>query len=203
MDFLEICQKENIDLHVHTWHSKDSLSDPKKIVEFAEKYKKIIAITDHNEIEGALEAKKIDKENRIIVGEEIKTTDLGIEILAYNIRKKIDPGKAADIIREIHSQGGVAVLSHPTRTGYIFKSFPKIIPPEIISEVDGVEVFNSRCSEKENKKALELAGRHGKIETRGSDAHMIWEMKTMEKNDIFLNLFKNLLTIVTRIIKNF
>ena len=57
MEFEKICNLDNIDLHVHTRYSADSFMSPEKIVRFAEKYKKIIAITDHNEIAGALEAK--------------------------------------------------------------------------------------------------------------------------------------------------
>lgn len=202
MDFREICRKENIDLHVHTKYSKDSFSDPKKIVEFANKHGKIIAITDHNEINGALEAKKIDKENRIIVGEEIRTTDLKIEILAYDIQEKINPGTALNIIEKIHNQGGIAVFSHPARSGYILKKNTKLIPLEIIAEIDGVEVYNARCSREENRKALELARKYGKIETRGSDAHMAWELNLFSYNNIFLNLLKNILTILIKIIRN-
>ncbi len=132
MNFEKIASQPNADLHVHTRYSSDSFLCPKKIVAFANRRKKIIAITDHNEIAGALEAKKHDRENRIIVGEEIETTDWKGEILALGIREKISPGLALEVVEKIHRQGGTAVLSHPFRAGYIFKKKSKPIPREII-----------------------------------------------------------------------
>jgi predicted metal-dependent phosphoesterase TrpH len=201
MKFKDLSNRDNVDLHVHTKYSDDSFMSPEKIVRFAEKYKKIIAITDHNEIAGALEAKKYDKENRIIVGEEIMAMDIGREILAYGIQRKIEPGGAMDIVREIHSQGGMAVLPHPFRRGYLLRIKCPVYPDDVIQAVDGVEVFNARNSQKENTKALLFADKHGKIKIKGSDAHMMWELHIANYNFILLNLFKNILTLLTKLIK--
>lgn len=201
MDFKDICDLKNVDLHVHTGYSNDSFTSPRSIVEFAGKKNKIIAITDHNEIGGALAAKKFDRENRIIIGEEIKTTDLGIEIMAYGIRSKIFPGKAADVVTTIHRQGGTAVLSHPCRRGYFLKIRVKKIPEEIIKSVDGIEVYNARNSESENEAALEMAKKYKKLQTRGSDAHFRWELYLMNRENIILNLTKNILTLFAKAVK--
>ena len=49
-----------IDLHVHTSFSPDSFTNPEKaVLKAAKTGLECIAITDHNTIDGALEAKRI------------------------------------------------------------------------------------------------------------------------------------------------
>lgn len=63
-----------IDLHIHTCVSKDGALHPADVIRIAkQKGLDRICITDHNNIEGALLAQKLDPEF-VIVGEEIKTT---------------------------------------------------------------------------------------------------------------------------------
>ena len=62
-----------IDLHMHTCVSKDSAIHPANVVRIAKaRGLDRICITDHNSIDGALAAQKIDPEF-VIVGEEILT----------------------------------------------------------------------------------------------------------------------------------
>ena len=127
--------------------------------------------------------------------------DIGAEILAYDIRKKIEAGKAAEIIKEIHDQGGMAVLAHPFRSGYLWRKKIPAYPDDIIQAIDGVEVWNTRNSRKENAKALLFAENYKKIKARGSDAHMMWELYFGNYNCILLNLLKNFLTVLIKQIK--
>lgn len=202
MNLKNIAGQSNADFHVHSKYSRDSILRPRKIVEFANRTKKIIAITDHNEIAGALEAKKFDTENRIIIGEEIEITDVGGEVLAYGIQEKIRPGKFQEVVEAIHQQEGLAVLSHPFRTGYLFKKQLPEFPDETIKIIDGVEVYNARNSRTENRLAEELADKYGKIKTRGSDAHMTWELYFFSHNRTWLNLVKNFLTVLIKFFKS-
>jgi predicted metal-dependent phosphoesterase TrpH len=65
------------DLHVHTRYSEDSISPPEKIVEHCLKVGiDCLAITDHNEISGAFEIKRIAP-FKVILGEEILTSQGG------------------------------------------------------------------------------------------------------------------------------
>ena len=62
------------DLHFHTWYSVDSMISPKAAVEDAvKKGIKVLAITDHDSIGGALKAQKYAKEKmlpvEIVIGE--------------------------------------------------------------------------------------------------------------------------------------
>ena len=77
------------DLHIHSKYSACSNSSLKDIIKKAKKTSLDgIAITDHNIIKGALEAKKLNKNKdfEVIVSSEIKT-DNG-EILAYYINEE-------------------------------------------------------------------------------------------------------------------
>ena len=61
-----------VDLHSHTHHSLDAVPSPRELVERAgEAGLDRIAVTDHGEIDGALEARMLDPA-RVIIGEEIR-----------------------------------------------------------------------------------------------------------------------------------
>lgn len=105
------------DLHIHT-----KISDGKPTVEEVVDYVQnktdlnVIAITDHDEIEGAYEARKLVKEKgydfEVVIGEEI-TAKEG-HVLALFIKEKIQPQLSTkETIRKIHEQGGIAVAAHP------------------------------------------------------------------------------------------
>jgi len=63
------------DLHVHTTYSQDSLITPKDLVYYAKKRGlNAVAITDHNELEGAYKiAREVDF--LIIPGMEVSSAD--------------------------------------------------------------------------------------------------------------------------------
>jgi predicted metal-dependent phosphoesterase TrpH len=103
------------DLHVHTTYSNDSLITPKDLVYYAKKRGlNCVAVTDHNQLEGAY---KIAKETDflIIPGMEVSSSDG--HIVALNVIELIPKGLcAADTIDKIHKAGGIAVACHP----YVF-----------------------------------------------------------------------------------
>ena len=143
-----------IDMHVHTKYSLDGKGEPREFVEIA-KLKGLsgIAITDHNEIEGALEAKEYSKDMDflVIVGEEISTT-CG-HILAYNIKEKIEREREPkEIVKEIKRQGGFAVVAHPDR-------IPSGISSKIVRTLDvsGIEALNGATVPHKNRGANKLA----------------------------------------------
>jgi len=157
------------DLHVHSKYSFDSISDPKKIIKVAKK-KGLdgVAITDHNTIKGGRKANRINKDSdfSVIVGAEI-ATELG-DIIGLFLNEEIKTRDSVKVIDEIKAQGGLVVLPHP------FRGHKNI--EEIAKSVDLIEVFNSRCSFKENKKAEELAKNLKKEVAVGSDAHSLKEI---------------------------
>lgn len=104
------------DLHIHTNHS-DGWPTPIEVVEHANAatHLDVIAITDHDTIEGALRA--ADHAARasrvkVVVGEEVSSRQG--HILGLFLEKGIRPGLSASAtIDEIHSQGGLAIAAHP------------------------------------------------------------------------------------------
>src|SRR5690348_3820967 len=76
----------------------------------------VIAITDHDCIDGAFVAKDLVAKNhsrlQIIPGAEISTRDG--HLLALNIERIIPPDLSMiETIQAIHEQGGLAVVAHP------------------------------------------------------------------------------------------
>jgi hypothetical protein len=143
-----------------------------------------IAITDHNTIEGAIEAQKLnrDPELTVIIGAELKT-EVG-EIIGIFLKNGIFSKKIREVVDEIHSQGGLVILPHP----YKYKSALSL-DKSILEKIDFIESFNSRCTRKQNRKARLLAESLNKPGVAGSDAHFLQELgnaKTEVTKD-FLN----------------
>lgn len=164
-----------VELHAHTRFSKDSLVSPARLVEHCKKNGiDRIAITDHNEIQGALEAKD-HAPDRVIVGEEIETTQG--ELIGYFLQERVPPGlQPLAAIERLRNQGAVISVAHPFDTvrssNWSEEELLAIVP-----EIDAVEVFNARClSDKPNQRAKDFAEQHGVLATVGSDAHSLWEL---------------------------
>jgi predicted metal-dependent phosphoesterase TrpH len=101
------------DLHVHTTYS-DGASTPAEVVARAvERGLAVIAITDHDCVDGAVEAARLAPPGcEVIIGEEV--TSLDGHILALFLDQTVPPGlDAATTIAEIHAQGGLAIPAHP------------------------------------------------------------------------------------------
>jgi len=164
-----------VEFHCHTIASKDSLTKPRDLVTAARR-KRLdrVIVTDHNTIRGAQAAQVIDPE-LIIVGEEIMTTQG--EILAAFVTEEI-PAHLTPIetIRRLREQNAFISVSHPfdeLRSG----GWEEKDLLEIISLVDAIEVYNSRCmNEAFNWRAREFAEKHHLAGTVGSDAHATFEL---------------------------
>lgn len=130
------------DLHVHSLYSKDALSSIESILEKAKKAQlDLIAITDHDTIEGAKEAKKMAPYFGldVIIGEEIKTKEG--DIIALFIQEAITSGRFAfETLKEIHSQGGLAIAPHPNNWFLEGISAKNLL--RIFNHLDGIEILN-------------------------------------------------------------
>jgi hypothetical protein len=164
-----------VEFHCHTNASKDSLVTPQELVETCRR-KGIdrVVVTDHNSISGALAAQVLDPE-RVIVGEEIMTTQG--EILAAYVRGEIPRGLTpVETIRRLREQGAFISVSHPFdqfRSG----GWKEADLLEILPLVDAIEVYNSRCFlPRFNREAHRFAEKHNVAGTVGSDAHTALEL---------------------------
>jgi len=167
------------DLHVHTWFSKDGAIDPKKIGKLSlQKGLNGIAVTDHNTIKGALEAKAYNETPsvNIIIGCEIKT-EIG-DIIGLFLNNEIKSRKSIDVVQEIKEQGGITIIPHPF-------SHHKKIPSKLFKCIDAIEIENGRISSYLNHKAKDLASQGHFVKVGGSDAHFsreVGRVKTIIKN---------------------
>jgi predicted metal-dependent phosphoesterase TrpH len=164
-----------LEFHCHTFYSRDSLARPADILTACQ-HKGIdrVVITDHNSINGALEAQKLDPE-RVIVGEEIMTQSG--ELLAVFVREVIPAGlPSLEAIAHLRDQGAFISVSHPfdkLRSGHW--ELPALL--EIAPLVDAIETFNARCYLPAfNQQASQFARKHNLPGTAGSDAHAVFEI---------------------------
>ena len=157
-----------IDLHIHSRYSNDSRSKPDEIVKRAVSLGLgAIAVTDHNSWGGARAAAKIASGSVLVVpGAELKT-DRG-DLLALFVDEEIRTKVYAEAIDEIKARGGISIVPHPTESSRVTK--------EDVMLADGLEVFNSTCSEENNLRALQLGTGLKKPGFASSDAHMVLEI---------------------------
>ena len=162
------------DLHVHTKYSvKCGYMEPAELLKVTKKRGlNGIAVCDHNTIEGALLAKKLNKDKNfeVIVGEEVKT-DSG-DVLFYYVKNEIKPGKLSDCLREGKRQGCLIVIPHPFRFRWIIprKGFRYPLG-KLKGKIDGIEAVNGRNLFLWNLLARRKAKQLAIAMTGGSDGH--------------------------------
>jgi predicted metal-dependent phosphoesterase TrpH len=164
-----------VEFHCHTVFSKDSLLPPQKLVNACRrKGIDLVIVTDHNTVAGARAAQALDPE-RVIVGEEIMTTQG--EILAAFVAEEIPAGLSPqETIRQLRAQSAFISVSHPfdkwRKGGWAEKDLLEILPL-----VDAIEIYNSRCMRPSfNRQAMEFGEKHHLAGTVGSDAHAAFEL---------------------------
>ncbi len=165
------------DLHIHSDHS-DGLATIPEIMEYVQHHTdlNVIAITDHNTIEGALFAKSLSElyDFEVVIGEEVSSK--AGHILGLFLQEDVPAGmSASDTIRAIEEQGGVAVIAHPF-ANQAFGPFGLNSVGGALNDLafKALEVYNSSpyliYANKLAAKAL--AGGQGIAATGGSDAHV-------------------------------
>lgn len=168
------------DIHIHTTCS-DGLMTPEAAVEYAatETDLSVIAIADHDTIEGAVSARRYQRRHQrdlrhldIIIAAEI-TSRQG-DILGLFLNDDVPAGlSAAETVEAIHAQGGLAIAAHP----YSF------LLPTIVTGVkglvyklpfDGIETRNGTPTEFPGNYLAQWSNRRRALpETGGSDAHYL------------------------------
>jgi predicted metal-dependent phosphoesterase TrpH len=159
-----------VDLHVHSCRSKDSLSRPEELIMWmGRRGVDVIAVTDHDAIDGAYEAARLAP-GAVIIGEEIRT-DCG-EIIGLFLRDHIPPGRSPEeTVERIHDQGGLVYVPHPT-DHLRGSTLTAVALERIVHDVDLIEVFNARVMRSvRNREARALAECRGLLMGAGSDAH--------------------------------
>lgn len=184
-----------VDMHLHTRYS-DGLTRIPELLSYARKHQIGVAITDHNEIKGALEAVSSQKELLIIPGIELETRE-GPHLLIYFS----SPGDLKEYFHEVQAEKSrqspdplwnltvaqclmlaegyhcLRVAAHPY--GYfginrgVLKCVEKQMLPGVLNHLDGIEVICGGMTRKLNQRAITYAQDHKMPFTGGSDAHLL------------------------------
>jgi predicted metal-dependent phosphoesterase TrpH len=172
------------DFHIHTRFSRDSILSEDKFIRVAmERGLTHVAVTNHNNVEGAIAVRDrvaelgVDDRLTVILGEEVSTADG--EVVGLFLERTIPRGLTADeTADEIHTQGGLVSIPHPFdpfRASHIRRA-----PLERLAaagKIDMVEVFNSRVTlSRHNEEAAEFARRRGIPGIACSDSHSAFEV---------------------------
>ncbi|HEU5440994.1 MAG TPA: CehA/McbA family metallohydrolase [Ktedonobacterales bacterium] len=168
------------DVHMHTNYS-DGTGSVEDVLRFAQEHTRldVIAITDHDTIEGALRARDLaardDYRFEVIVGEEISTREG--HMLALFLEHPVAPDQSIErSIEQVHAQGGLAIVAHPFNR--VFRhSVQRSVMNRLLRQPelhpDGIETLNgSFAGIGSSKLAMALARSvYHWAETGGSDAH--------------------------------
>ncbi len=162
-------------LHAHTHFSRDAVTS---VGTFARRYSEAgidcVAVSDHNNIDGALAVRE-SAAFQVIVAEEIKSSEgeiIGL-FLQETVRKGLSP---EDTVQAIREQDGLVLIPHPYDRLRRSPLQPAALQ-RILSDIDVIEVFNSRTVfPGDNDRSRRLAEEHGKLMSAATDAHTPWEI---------------------------
>lgn len=168
------------DLHTHSRASFDSLASPESLVRTAARHGLThLAVTDHDRIDGALEARRaaadLAPEVTVIIGEEVRTTDG--DLICLFLEEAIPPGlPAEEAIARARGQGALVGVPHP------FDRFRGSLLRDarmerLAAQVDWIETHNARVAVGNgNQLAAEFALEHHLPGIAVSDAHSSFEV---------------------------
>lgn len=134
------------EFHIHTDASHDSLMSDRVLLRSCKKTGvDCIAVTDHNEVKGALGLKSpFEAEGiQVIVGEEVFTSEG--EIIGLWLSERIEPGMTPEeTVGEIKRQGGAVYVPHPFDEKRCKTVLSREALLRIAADVDCIEVHNGR-----------------------------------------------------------
>ena len=165
-----------IDLHVHTRHSHDSAAPVASVLQRCQDSGLgLVAITDHDNIRGGLEARERAAGFPVIVGEEIKTARG--DIIGLFLEEPVPPRLSpTETVKRVKEQGGLVGIPHP---------FDRVRPTamglaamrEILPWVDFLEGYNAHTLlSRDNRRGIEFAEAHSLPWVACSDSHSALEL---------------------------
>jgi predicted metal-dependent phosphoesterase TrpH len=146
------------DLHLHTRrHSPDSVTDPLELLAAARAAGLDgVVLTEHDYLwteDELAELRAAAPELVVLAGVEVAAR--GGDVLCYGVADPFAIPRGigwADLCREVHKQGGVALAAHPNRWGQPFERVLK----DSRAELDGIEVMSNNMDPGLRYRAAEL-----------------------------------------------
>lgn len=170
------------DLHIHTSYSYDGTATVKVVLQHIIQHTDldVIAITDHDEIEGALEAVELapDYGIEVIPGIEISTAEG--HVLALFVRKLVPANLSlVETVQRVAEQDGICIAAHPGgRWSWCLSEIAiqrALSQPGVAQTLLGLETYNASLPDlRMNRLALAMNRRLMLADVGNSDAHMPW-----------------------------
>jgi predicted metal-dependent phosphoesterase TrpH len=167
------------DIHIHT-NLGDGWASPARVIKEATRRQlTLIAITDHDHIEGAKRVQALlhqqDSPLQMITGVEVSTHNG--HLLGLFIHKAPKPGKhVEESIEAIKEQGGIVIVPHPL--GRLVPSLSRAKIDSLLAQgypIDGIEIYNPSPANASMRATVRRANAEWHLaEMGGSDAHF-WQ----------------------------
>ena len=170
------------DLHIHTAYSKDGTATVTAVLDHVVQHTDldVIAITDHDEIEGALQALTLAPRYgiEVIPGSEVSTAEG--HLLALYITERVPPGLSLiETVAYVAALGGLCVAAHPGgRWKWSLQAAQirhALAQPSIADTLVGLEAYNASLPNLQvNRQAARMQQEMGLAHVSCSDAHLLW-----------------------------
>ena len=167
------------DIHMHT-NLGDGWASPARVIQEATRRNlPLIAVTDHDHVEGAKRVEELlFKQNlplKMITGVEVSTRQG--HLLGLFVKKAPKPGRPVEeSIEAIKAQGGLVIVPHPL--GRLVPSLSRKKIDALLAkgyQIDGIEVYNPTPANASMRATVRTANQEWHLaETGGSDAHF-WQ----------------------------
>lgn len=168
------------DLHVHTTDSDGFGTVPATLEAACRAGLDVVAITDHDRLQGALEALELAPHFGISVipGTEITTSEG--HLIALFVTRPVPPRQPLrDTVLRVAEQGGLCIAAHPMALGIGSLHAPNIIwaltDRDVARTLVAMEVYNGGLPYlANNRRAARLAASTGLARVASSDSHLLW-----------------------------
>lgn len=170
------------DLHMHTIYSYDGTAAVPAVLRRAHEVGlDVIAVTDHDEIAGALEALELAHHFGVVVIPGIEITTAEGDLLALFVTEIIPKGLSlVETVLKVRELGGVCIAPHPTAGGMGMKSLSvsaiarALRNPEVAETLIGIEAYNATALDRVGISTARLMTSHLHLTSVGnSDAHVL------------------------------
>jgi len=170
------------DLHLHTIYSYDGTATVPDVLRRAREVGlDVIAITDHDEIKGALLAVELAAHYGVEVIPGIEITTAEGDLLALFVTETVPAGLSLiETVLKVRELGGVCIAPHPSAGGMGMKSlsvsaiFKALRNPQVAETLVGIEAYNATALDRVSIATARLLTSGLNVASVGnSDAHVL------------------------------